>query len=56
MQAWTLAKTQFLGEVLIDRELMPQSQCELLEQLVDAHIAQHRTQRLLPTLPVQLDA
>ena len=23
MQAWTLAKTQSLGEVLVDRELMP---------------------------------
>jgi eukaryotic-like serine/threonine-protein kinase len=41
MQAWTLAKTQSLGEVLVDRELMPQSQRELLEPLVDAHIAQH---------------
>jgi hypothetical protein len=41
MQAWTLAKTQSLGEVLVDRELMPQSQRDVLEQLVDAHIAQH---------------
>jgi len=42
MQAWTLAKTQSLGEVLVDRKLMSQSQRELLEPLVDAHIAQHR--------------
>jgi WD40 repeat protein/serine/threonine protein kinase len=41
MQAWTLAKTQSLGEVLVDRELMPQSQRDVLEQLVDAHITQH---------------
>jgi hypothetical protein len=41
MQAWTPAKTQSLGKVLVDRELMPQSQRELLEPLVDAHIAQH---------------
>ena len=41
MQAWTLAKTQSLGEVLVDRELMPQSQRDVLEQLVDAHLAQH---------------
>jgi len=41
MQAWTLAKTQSLGEVLVDRELMLQSQRDVLEQLVDAHIAQH---------------
>ena len=41
MQAWTLAKTQSLGEVLVDRELMPQSQRDVLEQLVEAHIAQH---------------
>ncbi|MCP4175710.1 MAG: serine/threonine protein kinase, partial [Fuerstiella sp.] len=41
MQAWTLEKAQSLGEVLVDRELMPQSQRDLLEPLVDAHIAQH---------------
>jgi serine/threonine protein kinase len=41
MQAWTLAKTQSLGEVLVDRKLMPQSQRDVLEQLVEAHIAQH---------------
>jgi len=41
MQAWTLAKTQSLGEVLVDREFMPQSQRDVLEQLVAAHIAQH---------------
>ena len=41
MQAWTLAKTQSLGEVLVDRKLMSQLQRKLLEPLVDAHVAQH---------------
>ena len=41
MQAWTLEKKRPLGEVLVERELMPQTQRDLLEPLVDAHIAQH---------------
>ena len=41
MQAWTLDKTQSQGEILVDRDLMPPSQWDVLEQLVDANIAQH---------------
>ncbi|MFP6764284.1 MAG: hypothetical protein VB858_11715, partial [Planctomycetaceae bacterium] len=41
LQAWTQDKTRSIGEILVHRKHMLPEQRDVLEQLVDAHIAQH---------------
>ena len=54
MNGWMLDKSKTLGELLVKREHLATANCQLLESLVDAHVAQHggQAEASLASLPV----
>ena len=41
MNAWVLEKSQSLGRILVEQQALSPSRHDLLEQLVDEHMAAH---------------
>lgn len=56
MNAWLLDKSKTLGELLVGREQLAEANRQLLESLVEAHVAQHggQAEASLASLPVSV--